>query len=321
MSDSRPIKMDHIGISLREYLIKNSHIDKKFVEDFINIQQSVEHANHAPFIIDLDIVVKWMGIEYKHHFKETLVKSYIEKIDYILLTPNREQDESKHGGHNKKTILLTVECFKKLCLRSKSKAGEKIIDYYLALEKLVVEYQNIIISKLIEENKLLQHDLNNEIYPEGGMFYVIDLGDGYFKPGSTKNLNKRKQVYDTGYIHKSKIAFWFETSNMRTLEECVKSVLKQYAIKKNKEVFRIKLSSIILAVKNCSDNINKIICNEHDEDNVIVQSFNIAKHYKKHHKKMYDKGIIEINSDKKSGGNKNDHTARTKKYYRLNMSR
>lgn len=35
-------KMDYIGITLMEYLIKHSHIDKKFVEDFINIQQSTE---------------------------------------------------------------------------------------------------------------------------------------------------------------------------------------------------------------------------------------------------------------------------------------
>lgn len=307
MSKNEPIKMDHIGVSLREYLIKNSHIDKKFVEDFINIQQSMENTDHAPFIIDLDVVVKWMGINKKDHLKDTLMSSYVEKIDFILLPPRREQTVINQGGHNKETILLTVECFKKLCLRSKSKAGEKIIDYYLALEKLLVEYQNVIISKLIEENKLLHHDLNNDIYPEGGMFYVIDLGDGYFKPGSTKNLNKRKQVYDTGYIHKSKIVFWFETPNMRVLEECTKSILKQYAIKKNKEVYKIKLSSIILAVKNCSDNINKIICNEHNEDDnddedsqtrVIINPSNITNHYKKYHQKMYNEGIIEINLGK-----------------------
>lgn len=30
------------------------------MEDSINIQQSIDYANHVTFIVDLDIVVKWM---------------------------------------------------------------------------------------------------------------------------------------------------------------------------------------------------------------------------------------------------------------------
>lgn len=249
---------------------------------------------HLPFVVDLDVVIKWMGINHKHHLKETLNKSYIKNIDYISLTPDRYQIHNKQGGQNREIILMTIECFKKICLRSKSKAGEKIIDYYLALEKLVIQYQNIIISKLIEQNKLLKHDLNNEIYPEGGMFYIIDLGNGHFKPGSTADMNKRKQVYDTGYIHRSKVIFWLETPNMTALEDCVKSVLKQYAIIKRKEVFKVKLSSILLAVKHCSTNIHEIICNEHHEEQIIISPNNLTNHYKTYHKQIYNNGMVNV---------------------------
>ena len=30
------------------------------------------------------------------------------------------QQEASHGGHNKKLILLTSECFKRLCMRSRT---------------------------------------------------------------------------------------------------------------------------------------------------------------------------------------------------------
>lgn len=148
--------------------------NKKFVEEFINIQQSMEHNEHKQFVVDLDVVIKWMGVEHNHYLKKALKTTYNKNIDYILLTPRGEQ--KGNGAKNKQKILLTIECFKKVCLRSKSKISEKIIDYYLTLEKLVTEHQNITIGELMEKNKLPHSNLDDKIYPKGGLIYVIDLG-------------------------------------------------------------------------------------------------------------------------------------------------
>lgn len=107
----------------------------------------------------------------KDHLKRTLVKSHQENIDYIIINENKRK---KRGGHNKEQIYLTVNCFKKVCLKTKSRMADKIINYYIALENLVIEYQKEIISILIRENKLLKADLNPEMYPKSGVIYIID---------------------------------------------------------------------------------------------------------------------------------------------------
>ena len=46
MKNIEQFKMDHVGISLKEYLIKYSNVDKKFIEDFINIQWNIINMHH-----------------------------------------------------------------------------------------------------------------------------------------------------------------------------------------------------------------------------------------------------------------------------------
>ena len=82
------------------------------------------------------------------------------------------------------------------------------------------------ITKLIKEIKLLQYDLNGDIYPICGVVYIIDLGDGYYKLGWTDDLNKRMQIYETGFVHKKKVLFYIEAENADSIESCAKGLLK-----------------------------------------------------------------------------------------------
>ena len=244
--------MEHIGISLQEYLIRYSGVNREFIKDFISIQQSKSSQENYPFVINLDLIIKWLQIDQKGSLKRTLISSYIKRLDYIILPYSKVKQKKGSGGMNKETILVTTNCFKRICLKTKSVMSDKIVDYYLALENLLVEYQKYIISELIKENKLLKNDLNNDIFPIGGLIYIIDLGNNYYKLGMTADLNARKKVYDTGTIHGSKIVFWFETDDMKSVEHCVKGLLIKYAIKKKKEVYFIELHNIIEAIKACS---------------------------------------------------------------------
>ena len=141
--------MENIGISLREYLIKYSQVDRKFIDDFIAIQSST-NDEYFPFVINLEVIVKWLNVNQKGEIKRTLIKSYTENIDYIILLRPKAKQEKKHGGHNKETILVTVLAFKRICLKTKSKMSDQIVNYYLALESLLVEYQKYIIMELIK---------------------------------------------------------------------------------------------------------------------------------------------------------------------------
>jgi hypothetical protein len=62
------------------------------------------------------------------------------------------------AGLNKETILLTINCFKKLCLKSKTTKADQIHDYYIQLEEIM----NEIVSEQSEElkHKLLIKDLH-----------------------------------------------------------------------------------------------------------------------------------------------------------------
>jgi hypothetical protein len=288
--------MEHIGISLQEYLIRYSEVNHEFIRDFIAIQQSDVSREHYPFVVDLEIIIKWLKVDNKSNIKKTLKKSYIEGIDYMVLLFPKEEQKTGRGGHNKEIILTTVKCFKKLCLKTKSIMSDKIIDYYLALENLVIEYQKYIISALIDENKLLKNDLNNEIFPKGGLIYVLDLGNGYYKLGFTKDLKQRKIVYETGYIHKKPIVFWFESDDVKTIEACAKGLLIKFAIKKKKEVYSTSLNNIIHAIKSCSGALSGINCEVCHINNASGNHFKIN-----HPELMKTRTLFEVKNNQMGG--------------------
>ena len=86
----------------------------------------------------------------------------------------------------------------------------------------------------------------------------------------------------------------FETEDLRALENCIKSILAKYAIRKNKEVYMIKLDKIIYAIKGCSRLILKIGCDECDGYTTINDVYN---HFKDHHKGFLNKFIL-LSADK-----------------------
>ena len=133
-----------------KYLEKFTTIDVPFIEEFLKISEG--DGLHDPFNIDIEMMAKWLNMR-KGHIKDTLIESYKEKIDYLLLPASRKQDETTHGGHNKEVILLSEDCFKSLCMRSNNKDAEKIRFYYITLEKLVKKYKNTLIEKLKKELK------------------------------------------------------------------------------------------------------------------------------------------------------------------------
>ena len=67
-----------------------------------------------------------------------------------------EIETNKHGGHNKEIILITEDCFKSMCMRSKTQNAEKIRYYYITLEKLVETYKDDIINNQQKYIKKLQ---------------------------------------------------------------------------------------------------------------------------------------------------------------------
>jgi hypothetical protein len=120
------------------------------------------------FVIDLDSVWKWLDFGQKDSAKRLLEKIFIIDKDYksllrfkaeqknsTTLTTEAEKGESKkekRGGHNKETIMLNVETFKKFCLKAGTKKADEIHDYFIKMEEVFHEV-------LMEESEDLQKQL------------------------------------------------------------------------------------------------------------------------------------------------------------------
>ena len=142
----------------------HSKIIQKLKEKFTDQNQQLFVANfycflnydtRKDFVINLDKVWKWMGYSRVDHCKVVLIRNFIENQDYKIFAPEdageknigaetdheakEENKKETRGGHNREFITLTVQCFKKLCLKSKTTRADEIHDYYLGLEEILNE--------------------------------------------------------------------------------------------------------------------------------------------------------------------------------------
>ena len=171
---------------LEDFLINESKINKDFIKDFFGIQKNKAHEKYKPFTIDLDDIAFWLDAK-KGNLKDTLIKNYLNKFDYIieksigkyddiddkslLLVNHNQKDDvftttkiTDQGGHNKELILLTSDCFKMLCMRSKTKKANKVRQYYIDLEKLIDQYKDLIINQQTKKIEILENDLRKDIF-------------------------------------------------------------------------------------------------------------------------------------------------------------
>ena len=98
--------------------------------------------NKTDFIVDLDNVWRWLGFSTKQKSEILLERHFILDIDYkksALLSGKADLDDEKRGGHNLKKIMLTIKCFKSLCLKAQTKKAGEIHEYYMKLEEVLHE--------------------------------------------------------------------------------------------------------------------------------------------------------------------------------------
>jgi hypothetical protein len=144
----------------------NNKLINKIKENFTGFEQQLfissfycylNYDKNLDFVIDLDNVWKWMGFSSKQRSQFLLEKYFKLDIDYknltlgnpktnltdeILLNTNVKQNNIinstvKHGGHNKQTILLTIKCFKSLCMKAQTSKASEIHEYYIKMEELL----------------------------------------------------------------------------------------------------------------------------------------------------------------------------------------
>ncbi len=215
----------------------------KLKEKFNNSEQQLfltsffcylQYNTKSDFIINLDDIWKWIGFSRKDPAKRLLEKYFIKDIEYkILLHQSVDQDFINHGGNNKEQVLLTIQTFKKFCLKADTKKADEIHDYYIKMEELIQETINeeteelknqLIIKndelKLKEdlhknELKIKKHETLINCNLGKRVVYIGEIEENkYIKIGSTKDIFDRNiqlkrqfgnfiflEVFETEYFH------------------------------------------------------------------------------------------------------------------------
>jgi hypothetical protein len=217
----------------------------------------LNHDSKRDFVIDLDDVWKWLGFSRKDPAKVVITKNFVEDLDYkiiskIILKNNEEntlqksleQNKDKHGGQNKETILMTVNTFKKFCLKAGTKKADQIHDYYIKLEELLQETINEETNEmrnqlLVKENEIQKNKSKVKLDKQKILIdkmrtkkcvYIGEIEENKFiKIGSSKNVDTRIYGLQESFGNFIFLEI-FECENYREVEE---DILKDPTIIKN----------------------------------------------------------------------------------------
>lgn len=225
--------------------------------------------SHNDFVIDLDKIWKWLGFYAKYNAKYLLEKQFMVDIDYKIFAPEASgAKKDPRGGHNRENVMLTVETFKKFCLKAGTKKADEIHDYYIKLEKTLhevleeeskelnlrlhkqVEQKNnelkeqVICSErekeILREKTILEHfPANTQCVYYGRIDNLSTTQEPLIKFGNSNNLKQRVKKHKDTYTN-FRLVNAFKVDNKLQIENAI----KQHPI------FTMRMRSVTLSSKN-----------------------------------------------------------------------
>lgn len=238
---------------LSTFLKQNSTIPDAFIDSFLTMYNP--ETVQTDFAVDLDNAANWLRLK-KYTLMKTLRESYTLNVDYKV---SKAIMEKRYGGNNYKKVLLTPDCFKRLCMRSRSKRAEEVRTYFIMLESLLVKYRTTLIKGINAEIKDMQKSMKPKSKEDSaGYIYVIKASttkDSVYKIGRTQDLNKRLATYQTGSLEGVELVYKFRTNSHKKTEACVKLMLKERQLRKYKEVYEAEIDFIKSIIQQCDDTV------------------------------------------------------------------
>tara|TARA_B110000261_G_scaffold120490_1_gene134431 strand:+ start:850 stop:2115 length:1266 start_codon:yes stop_codon:yes gene_type:complete len=274
-----------------------------FVASFYSF---LNYDSRTDFVIDLDDVWKWLGFLNKANSKRLLDKQFIINKDYkVLLIIADERKKHIKGGHNKETIMLNVETFKKFCLKAGTKKADEIHDYYIRLEqtlqeviheestelKLQLEQQSVdlrhaeITKDKIREKTLLEQFANNTQCVYYGLIdNVGDKNEKLIKFGNSNNL-KTRVVSHKGTYQNFRLLNAFKVENKCQIENAIKEHVlfierhRIITIKNKKYIEILNADGLLLSAldKTIKDIIVSIECTPENYVKIIEENKSLKK--------------------------------------------
>ena len=261
----------------------------KIKEKFTEPQQQIFAASFyaylnyskTDFVIVFNDIWKWLGFERKEFCKRVLVKHFKQDVDYkifteelgeetILLQPEENKINQETRGRKSEKILININTFKKLSLKSNTKKADEIHDYYIKLEetyqetmseeshelRMQLEQKEQLLIEKVLENKDKQYELEqtqielkkeqdkknlllNRRYHNAkkgdAVYYYVD-GDNNDKIGKSKGIANREYQY-SGLSHSGKMIHIRHCLNCNLTEKVLHHILDKYRSVRSTEWF------------------------------------------------------------------------------------
>jgi len=238
----------------------NNKLLKKIQENFTGFEQQLfvssfycylNYDKNTDFVVDLDNIWKWLGFQQKYHAKTLLEKNFVIDLDYktapeVAGAVSEEESVTKikqNGGQNRQIIMLTIKCFKSLCLKAQTKKASEIHEYYMKMEevlhqvideetnelrKQLEQKENIIVKtnkekiKAVEQATIAQFPVNTECIYFGTIDNTTETKETLIKFGHTNDLSTRVQnhhkIYDNFILTAA-----FRVQNKVEIENLIKA--------------------------------------------------------------------------------------------------
>jgi phage anti-repressor protein len=245
-------------MNFKDFILKYSSINSKFLEDFYKIIREDYIEKYYEFLIDSEILRKWLQINSRRAFNDTIKRSYKKNIDYTI---EKIKKSIGSGGQNFEVITLTPEAAKKICLSTNSKIGRQVQQYFLDLEVVLYKYKNYIIAGMNEKIKQLENNQKSKINPTKGIIYIfkaLNTNLTLHKLGKTINSKIRFKAHNSPMANDINVLFQYETDNIDQVESCVKALMKKSQYRKYKEVYQVDLDILRKTILDCDKKIKEI---------------------------------------------------------------
>jgi hypothetical protein len=155
---------------------------------------------------------------------------------------------------------MTPDCFKRMCLLSKTNKAEEVRTYFIELEKLILNYKNYIIEGLTKTINILENNQKEIPQKVKGTVYILrsikDI-NGIYRFGQTEDFKKRLANYNSSNSDKMEVKYIFETKDSKKIQDCVIAQIKPLRYKKRKDFYEIDFNILKKLMKDCIDMTNK----------------------------------------------------------------
>lgn len=206
-------------------------MDESFINDFITSYKLQD------IWIESDKVIKILQYgeekDKKGHANERLKENLNQfeiEVDYKINSP---VDRGIKKGPKKQQYLISIDCFKQLCMMRKNDIGKKIRQYFITVEKLAfqfIEYQTE--SKLKKQNKLIIQQ--NKIIKKQKLLCSENESKNLYKIGITnEKIKKRISSLNTSISIESekiyeKYSIKLNKNTYKDFEKLFHKFMKQY---------------------------------------------------------------------------------------------